>query len=415
MINKIILFEHAVETLGFFSHELASVFTRNNCQTFFIDYHKLDQSMKHVRKFISHGRTALFTFNFIGLSQESYCHGKDEKSIWETYDLPCFCVMVDHPIYYYEQLNRRIPNLVTFCIDRQHVEYVHRFYPDIPCYFLPLAGNVLPDAWEGMQRMQEKTEQKSAWDAYRRDWIPYEKRAYDVAFIGNRMMFPKMEDQLKSQTQEYIDFYYEILNDMKHHPDEPVDATMERFILREIPEATDAEIASAQHGMLFLELYIRAYFRDKVVKTLVDGGIRVHAFGKNWDQMHLGHPENLISEGRMITSKDCVEVVRNARVSLNVMPHFKDGAHDRIFTAMLNGAVSLTDPSIYLKEILTEGENTCFYELDRMMELPDRVHGILTNPESAIQIMEQAFSFASAFHTWENRAEILLSYIQEKS
>lgn len=49
-------------------------------------------------------------------------------------------------------------------------------------------------------------------------------------------------------------------------------------------------------------------------------------------------------------------MLADAKVSLNVMPWFKDGAHDRVFNSILNGAVCVTDPSRYLEEELHEGE-----------------------------------------------------------
>lgn len=58
---------------------------------------------------------------------------------------------------------------------------------------------------------------------------------------------------------------------------------------------------------------------------------------------------------------------------MNVMPWFKDGAHDRVFNSMLNGAVCFTDWSRYLTENLRDGEDIFFYELDALECLPDMV------------------------------------------
>ena len=60
-------------------------------------------------------------------------------------------------------------------------------------------------------------------------------------------------------------------------------------------------------------------------------------------------PQNIVRHGGQVTSERCVEAVQNARLSLNLMPWFKDGAHDRIFTAMLQQTVALTDDSRYLR------------------------------------------------------------------
>lgn len=390
-IQKLVFFENAVETLGFFSRELAMSFTKWGYSAYFIDYEDLYRSMKYVNKFCKVGNTALITFNFIGLSGEEYCQEKDGRSMWETRDLPCYCILVDHPLYYHKQLNKAHKNLTVFCIDRQHVEYMNRFYPTISCYFLPLAGN------EFVQKEIET--------------IPYEDRAYEVAFIANYVPLPDLYQHFKCLTQEYIDFYYEIINDLIEHPSQRVDDTMEKFVLREIPEATEDELKSVFAGMLFIDLCIRTHYRELTVKTLVDAGIRVYVFGKSWEKLKCKHPENLIVNGKQITSAECVKVIRNTKIALNTMPWFKDGAHDRVFTAMLNKAVALTDESIYLKDELKDGKNVAFYQLERIEELPQKVCYLLEHPDAAKRMIEQAYPLAIEKHTWKKRAQVLREYL----
>lgn len=49
------------------------------------------------------------------------------------------------------------------------------------------------------------------------------------------------------------------------------------------------------------------------------------------------------------------------------MPWFKQGAHDRVFNSMLNGAVCVTDTSGYLKDNFIDGENIIFIILKILM------------------------------------------------
>ena len=386
IIEKLIFFEHAVETLGYFSKQLAEAFGKLGYQTFFVDYHALERSMKLAGRFCRPRATAVVTFNFIGLSGEDYCMEPDGRSFWEARNLPCFCIMVDHPLYYYKQLCKMHRNLTVFCVDRGHVAYMKRHFPQYLCYFLPLAGNRL---------LKEEA------------WIPYRKRKYGIAFIANYVSLPDIETHFRSQTQEYIDFYNEILADMRKNPTHTLDATLERFILREEPSATDAQLVSGQAGLLFLDLYIRTFYRELAVRSLVDSGLKVHVFGKGWENMQCAHPENLVMNQAFIDSESCVRVIRNTRLALNVMPWFKDGAHDRIFTAMLNGAVSLTDDSIYLREILRDGENTAFYHLENMTELTEKAKLLLTEEDAAEAYTKEAYEYAVSEHTWEKRAGAL--------
>ena len=395
MPHKLIFMEHAVETLGYFSRELSLYFQEKEYQIFFVDMKNQEKSVRHLVKFIKPGQTALITFNFIGLSGEQTFEEREGYSIWESRNIALHCILVDHPLYYHKQLEHRPKNLTLYCIDRQHIEYLHRYYPDIICHFLPLAGNYL---------MQEHA-------IIKQELIPYHERQYDVALIANYVHLPTIEEHFTSQTQEYIDFYHEILNHLRMHPNEALDPCFEQFVLREVPEASDRELLSAYAGMLFLDMYNRTYFRERTVQMLVDHGVKVHVFGKDWEKLKVEHPENLIPSGAQLDSAGCVKVIQNTKIALNTMPWFKDGAHDRIFTAMLNGAVSLTDSSKYLKERFTDGRELCFYELEQLSELPGMVRKMLTESERMEQITRRAYEQAAKADTWYQRAALLETYI----
>lgn len=75
----------------------------------------------------------------------------------------------------------------------------------------------------------------------------------------------------------------------------------------------------------------------------------------------------------------CAEAIADARISLNVMPWFKDGTHDRVFTAMLQHTLSLTDDSGYLRENFTDKKELVFYSLEKREELPELVKKLLEN------------------------------------
>ena len=263
-IRKLVFFERGVETLTYFSHEMAASFRKMGYQIFFFDIQAEYADTKRLSRFLKSGETAVITFNFIGLSGEEFLLESESQSVFASRNIPVYCILVDHPLYYHKQLDETIPNLTVFCIDRQHISYMKRFYKGIPCHFLPLAGNFLMDKEERIST----------------DFIPYENREYEVGFIANYVHLPAIEEHFTSQTKEYIDFYHEILNYLRLHPSEPLDSAMEHFVRREIPEVTERELMACFAGMLFLDMYNRTYFRGETVRTLVDNGVRVHVFGK---------------------------------------------------------------------------------------------------------------------------------------
>ena len=153
---------------------------------------------------------------------------------------------------------------------------------------------------------------------------------------------------------------------------------------------------------------IRSYFREKVVQTLADAGIIVRVFGADWEKIHCKKPQNVRTSGGKVNSAACVQAMRDARIALNVMPWFKDGAHDRVFTAMLQGTAALTDDSRYLREECRDGENICFYSLRALQQLPDQVVSLLEDPVRMAELAERGYRMAEKRHRWKNRAGLLM-------
>lgn len=393
MIEQIVMVEHAVETLGYFSRQLAAEWKEMGIPVYFVDYDRLVETTEGLYRFLKKGHTALCTFNFIGISGEEIFIEENGKTIWENYEMPCFNLMVDHPLYYHSKLVKPHPGLKVFCVDREHVSYMKRFYPKVEAAFLPLAGNEI--LYENMEIVRP---------------IPYEKRAYDIVFTGNYTPVEHFYREIDRQGAEYRTFYYEIMEDMKTHPFVSIDTMLEAHIRRDVGEVSPEELRAAIAGMVFIDICMRSYFRGEIIKSLVEEEIPVHVFGANWDKLDCKKKEYLIPNGREVDSVTCARAIADARISLNIMPWFKDGAHDRVFTAMLQHTLSLTDDSKYLREIAADGKELVYYSLEQRELLPELVRNLLAKPEACAQIAENGYRLAAEKHTWRQRAETL-SYI----
>ena len=115
--------------------------------------------------------------------------------------------------------------------------------------------------------------------------------------------------------------------------------------------------------------------------------------------------EYIIKNGREVDSVTCAEAIADAKISLNVMPWFKDGAHDRVFTAMLQHTLSLTDDSRYLREKFTDKKELVFYSLEKRDELPELVRELLGKSKECMEIAERGYERAVWEHTWRQRAK----------
>lgn len=416
VIEKVVLIKNAVETLGYFSKQLAIEFTVSGLEVYFVDYNNLVDTVEGLYRFAEKGKTALCTFNFVGISGEEIFIEENGRTIWENCDMPCLNLMVDHPLYYHSKLECPMTQMKIFCVDREHVTYMRRFYPEVEAAFLPLAGNViLPETREDSYRGERgdlpyKT-MENLW-LNTGNIVSYEKRPYDLVFTGNYTPVEHIYREIENLEEDYRKFYKDIIEDLIAHPAVSMDEMLERHIYRELGEVSDKEKRAAIAGMVFIDICIRSYFRGEIVKSLAEQGIAIHVFGANWDKLSCKNQEYIISNGREVNSVACAKAIANAKISLNMMPWFKDGAHDRVFTAMLQKTLSLTDDSKYLREEFLDGSELVFFSLEEREKLPDKVRNLLAYPKDMIEIAENGYRKAVSKHTWKQRAAVLVKELK---
>lgn len=391
MMKKIMLFEGDIETQGYFSIQLAEAFQKMGHQTYIFDLSSPWSSTKRFFQFFEKGNTVLVNFNFHGMSGEEIFLDENDRMMWDALRIPSYNIVVDHPMYYHHFLEKHPKDYHHISIDRNHERYMRRFFPEIANGpFLPLAGTQLyPN----------------------KSYTPAEYRRYEVTMVGNYTRPEQFEKYITRIDEEYTAFYYGMIDDLLAHPMRTVEEVAEEHIRREIPEVTEDELKKVMSKLTFIDLYVRFTTRGQAVQALVDAGIKVHVFGGGWEALDCKRPENLIN-GNSLDSVGCLKKLCQSKISLNVMPWFRDGAHDRIFNSMLNGALCLTDSSVYLDEILQDKENCTIYSAAHPEELPEMVYGLLANPDKLQEIIDNGYEMAKAAHTWEHRAAVLHNLLE---
>lgn len=385
-MKKIIFFTGGVETLDFFSLQLAKAFDTMGHKIYIFDQLKEEESYQKLLCFYEEENTVMISFNFSGIRGDEIFIDEEGNLFWDTHPIPCYNIIVDHPFYYHELIRRRPKLYHQICIDRDHVSYMKRFFPEVSMEaFMPSAGTILEPS---------------------SNYIPIEDRPFDIIFTGNYTTPHTFDKHITRIDDEYTAFYHSIINALISDTGQPMEQVFEAFLNKELGELSEEELMLCMENMLFIDLYVRFYFRGQVIRTLVDHGFKVHVFGKGWDLLECEHPENLI-DGGSLDSYECLQKISQAKISLNVMPWFKDGAHDRIFNSMLNGALCLSDSSIYLDEELQDGVEIQFYSLSELERLPSIVGTLLDHPDRMKKIIEAGYQKAASEHTWDHRAMIL--------
>lgn len=418
-MKHLLLFQPSVETLHFFSDRLAEEYVKLGYEVRLIRIHEPFFGTEKIIDFIDGHETVMITFNYHGIQREAIFHTPEGVLLWDKYDVGCINIIVDHPFYYYEELKYLPKRYLQICIDEDHTEYMKQFYPEIRLgEILPLAGCDYRSSFGGGTPLSLREDVINP-----ATWIPnltgttvpqlsVLECSTPVVFTGCFTQPDFFLPYMKRNGAEYDAFYHGILDDLLANPDQCIHTVYLRHLNRELPELTTEDLRNVMNKMIFLDLWIRFTFRGKVIQTLVDADVPVHCIGAGWETLFVKN-KNRLTYTQYSDTEVCLKAISEAKLSLNVMPWFKRGAHDRIYSSMLNGAVCVTDKSRYLTEHFTDGELLRYYDLKNLSALPDTVTNLLAHPEEMQQIADRAQKYAREHLTWKQYAEQLVSYFSE--
>lgn len=423
-MKKIVMFDGEIETQAYFTYQMRDAFEKMGFEVLIFNLSKIGGSFSKLIRFVEKDNTALVSFNFHGHTLGDVFQNMDDGTwFWDVLNAPCYNIVVDHPYYYHRFLEKLPKYYVHVSIDRNHDAYMQRFFPDIRRIpFLPLAGTQLDPltflhakdlapAYQNIPSgMQERDYISSLLTP--QGFLKVEARPYDVVFTGNYSDPHKFDKYIYRNGEEYACFYQKIIQELIQHSSRTVEEVTEQFLREEIPEITQEELRQTLSNIIFLDLYVRSYIRGKAVQVLVDNGLKVAVFGGGWEELICEHPENIL-DGHGVDSLKCLQMMQLSKCSLNVMPWFKDGAHDRVFNTLLNGSLLVTDTSVYLEEILHSNEDCIMFQLETIEELPDQIKTMLAEPEKLQRAINKGYEIAKKGHTWEQRAKVLASYIEK--
>lgn len=256
------MFAGGVETLEYFSGQMAKQFERMGYAVFFYNLKDEEHSARRLRKFLKVGETVLVTFNFQGLEQEVGVYREGIGYVWDEYRIPCYNIAADHPYFYDERLRNLPWDYHHISIDRLQQQYFQEFYPEYKDEgFLPLAGTMLEGNGSGTGKR------------------------YDVILTGNYTRLSFFDPYIHWINDEYAAFYQGIIDELLECPEQTVEQVALKHCEREMGKEPNDMLRIAMHKMIFIDLYVRNYWRGLAVKTLVNAGVKVHVVGKGWDEL----------------------------------------------------------------------------------------------------------------------------------
>lgn len=391
---RIVLFYSGVESFNYFTDQLNQELQQRNCETFILDLNNPPANNPHsyafFEKYIQSKVDAALCFDGFGLKDSLFI------DLWNELHTVTVNILMDHPLRFHTTMERHPKKYIQFCCDRNHVDYVKRYFSNevARVAFMPHAGT-LP--------VTEKV-------------IPFSKRKYDILFTGT---YYRPKEQWKKINQwfpqgEFMNQFYQV---MAEHMYDNHTLTAEQAALDTI-EQFGMQVSEQQKKTIFrcsepLDWMMRLHQRERVVQVLAEAGFELWLLGRGWEN----HPSaGLLNVHRIddrIPFAQTLPYMADAKICLNVMPWFKSGTHDRIFNTFLQHSLPLTDPSSWIEENYVPGEEIAFYHLDHLEELPAITEHFLNAEDVSQDMIEKGYEKTRKHYTWKNCVDQILSAIAE--
>lgn len=375
MKKRLILFRVEFDTINLFSEQLKQGFLELGYEIFEFDASKGSENFKRFFEYIQEGPvTAIIGFNnvFFGTASPT------GEYMFEELGIPSVNILVDHPYWYHQKILMRTPaNGIVLCIDRNHMNYVNRFYPNISCNgFLAHGGTSLYSTHK-----------------------PISERKTDVLYAGTLKSNVKPEhfSALKSPDKQIVEH-------LLTHPEDTIEAVIEQELLRADIILSDEKLREFITSVAKIDHLISSYYRERVVASVAKTGVSLELYGSGWSDCDWVNLPNVHYGGR-IAPEEVLLRMEDSKIVLNSMPWFRDGSHERVFNAMLCGAVAVSETSKYLEETLPSDTWVSFdLSPESLSALPQNILDLLSDESRMQKIASAGHDLAVSSHTWKARA-----------
>ena len=373
-MKKLIFTKGGLDTLDYFAEHLRLAAMECDIPHAVLDIRRPLQE-QGVRELFNTGKTcAVVMFNNVGL-----------QLIPES--IPVYNILVDHPRAFHKVLDQPRKGLHILCVDKNHVSFIQRFYPNTEARFLPHGG-----AGAGQNTQ-------------------YQERTIDVLYVGTVHKNPPLShiDALSDQGES---FYRYVIPTLQEETEKTCEEAIREYLasVGQSEHFAAEKLLNEEYGVI-CEYYVRRRLMLNLLHALDDAGIKVEVYGENWTDSESRFSDHIHIRER-ISPAACIELMAQSRIVLNMMPWFRNGTHERIYNGMLAGALVVTDDSIYLRETLNDRDDVVFYDRTRPDSLVDIVRHYLTHTEEAGEIAMRGYHTASGRDTWKHRLNELWEAIR---
>ncbi|QHQ60704.1 glycosyltransferase [Anaerocolumna sedimenticola] len=369
--------------LRYAADAIASGFKDLGCQVKVIGFHAADDFDVALREIMGE-YDLIFSFQALFFDYKL----EDNTFLYNNISTPVFGYIVDHPSYHHERLSAELnSNVYLGCIDNKHVSYIRRYYPGIKnVFYIPHAG------FESKER------------------IPFEKKDIDLFFPGTYTPSLSYVEAINQLPDIFCKTAYKIIEYMQNDLTVTLEGALEVYFNSIGFNCSIDEFRELMVMLLPVDGYIRSFYRDLCIHTLLENGIHVTVAGNGWREFITSYSENLnVISDKGIDIENVIELIGRSKIVLNVIPTYKEGLHERLITGMHCNAVSLTHSSTSIEKFFKNKENIVIFDLNNTDQLPYIVNDLLTDVNKSKEIAIKGCSIAAGNHKWSDRARDILN------
>lgn len=378
--RKVLLFkgQSQYDVLRFFTDELDSAFQKLGLPTVVIDL--LSPNFNQQLLSVLQEGNLLFALGFNAVGQELQVEG---KPLYDLMKVPYVAFYVDHPVYQIPRIQYSMKFKLSSFIDKGHLDFVKKYIsPELFTVFIPHGGSVAI------------TDKNSI--------LPMNKRTVPLFFAGS---YREPENYLQSLniTEDTALFIRSIAEIMLTNEKCNIQTASELYC-----NTLGIELnANYFPFMQAADHYFRLVRRKQIVLSLAEFGLTV--CGNGWEQLESGKAKPKIMPAKSYS--EILHIMGNTKLFLSIAPFYTRGSHERVFSTMLSGAVSVADKSEYMEQAFVSGAHYLGY--DSSVSLPDLVATALEQDAYLEKIAMAGQTLAETQHRWENRAVDILKAVNQ--
>lgn len=380
MLKKICLLTNynLYESKRYFTEKLAEALQRRGIETKILDAREGALGAETIGAIQRFAPDITASFNSLDPIAE-------KRFLWDFLEIPHISFLVD-PVFYSTFLVESPYSIIT-CVDRSDLSAVR--------------SNNFPNAFFWPHAVEADLAAP-----------PNAERPLDVVFLGSCYDYESLRVSWQQRNPESIN---KVLDDaidivFSHEHISLAQALVQAWNASGInPEGVDFMTL-----YYYLDNYTRGKDRVELIRSIKD--VPVHVFGElspdnavgilGWAP-YLAAQKN-VTVHPSVPFSEALQIMKQSKIVLNSMPFFRDGTHERVFTALACGCLSITSESIYLREHFRDGEGVVFYSAKHRSDVNAFINDLLKHEHKRQESAAHGRGKVLLHHTWDVRVGELL-------